>query len=543
MSSPTASIADFFASLGLRPDKASFALADKLISGVKTALVGLVAYKGMNFVKDSISSVVEEGGKLADMSQTIGVSAEVLQEVGYAAQLSGGSLDSAAGLLKKFSKNVQSAADGSKEARKSLKEVGVNYKDILSGSVPLDSALESIADRFAKMPNGPKKVAMAMKLFGRSGADLIPLLNEGSEGIKRMRQEYRDLGGVIAEQDTKDLEAFGDATDKLDVAVGGLKKQIAVALLPVLSKVVADLTEWFKVNRKLIASRLTMMLKALITALVYLGKGFGVLVKFAEWLAPHWKLLTVIAGSLAIAMVLLGTSGVGAALASAAAWIAAAIPVIAYAAIIAAIILLVEDLWAAFNGGDSVMKDLYNSGVKWIGDKLATVIKKARAAIDEFLYGKKDNLSKGYTPGASDLWNSFKGKGTVQDYVNKRHAEELSKDIWSHSVKMDEDTRASMSPQEWQAYNVERLQRLDTMIAGAKQSFKEHAANPDQWNMMGGDKERLQYMEKLRTRIQGQVSITVNVPPGTDAQGVANAVQQQQDNWWNGVLRDTMGGK
>lgn len=537
------SIADLFATLGLRPDAASFGLAEKLIGGVKTALIGLVAYKGFDFIKDSLSSVIEEGGKLADMAQTIGVSAEALQEVGFAAAQSGGSLDSAASLLKKFSKNVQAAADGSKEARSSLKSVGVDYQAILSGAKPLDGALEDIADRFASMDNGPKKVALAMKLFGRSGADLIPMLNEGSEGIKRMRQEYRDLGGVISEQDTKDLEAFGDATDKMDVAIGGLKKQVAVALLPTLSKLVASLTLWFKTNRQLIAQKMTTVLKVLIAALTYVAKGFGILIKLAEFLAPHWQLLLVLAGSLALAMALLGASSIGAALASAAAWIAAAIPVIAYAAIIAGIVLLVEDLWAAFNGGDSVMKDLYNSAVGWIGEKLGKVLKKAKEAVDEFLNGKKSNLSKGYTPGAKDLWESRNYKGGIKAYVRDKHSRLLSEQIWAKGQEEDSKTKASMSPEQWQQYNIERLANLDAMIAGSRASLQKFADDPERWKNMGSVREQLAFQEKLRANVQSQLTINVTVPPGTDGQGVADAVQERQQNWWNATLRDAMGGK
>lgn len=521
-------IADLFAKLGLRPDAASFALGEKLINGVKTALVGLIAYKGLDYIKGSIESVVEEGGKLSDMAQTIGVSAETLQEVGYAAKLSGGSLDSAASLLKKFSKNVQAAGDGNKTARKSLKEVGVDFRDILSGAEPLDGALESIADRFREMPNGPKKVALAMKLFGRSGADLIPLLNEGGDGIKKMRQEYVDLGGELDNKTTGDLEAFGDAQDKLSTAAGGLRKQIVVALLPTLSKLVSRLIEWIKENRKLIAARIAVVLKAIIWAVEKLAQGFGILIQLAEFLAPHWQLLLVLAGSLAIAMGFLSAESIIAAIASAAAWIAAAIPLIAMGAVIAVVALAIEDLWTWINGGDSVLKDLWESFSAWIGDGISNIVKTTVDFITGAFQGFFDWIERKLewvSNKAHELWDWVtNADGTQEAESDKFMAEHTPEGMLVSGISnlVGRAGDAASSPTGQAALDAVRNftsfgQYAPQQAAGALASS---TGNP----------------------VHVKSDIVVNVPPGTDAAGVADALRARLDPWWDEKVREFHGG-
>ena len=107
-------------------------------------------------------------------------------------------------------------------------------------SSTMDVLLES-ADEFAAMADGPAKTAIAMERFGRAGTQMIPLLNQGREGIKQMIGEAEKLGLIIDAKTARAAEAFNDNLRRLHEAGRGVFLQLAERLLPALN----ELTETF----------------------------------------------------------------------------------------------------------------------------------------------------------------------------------------------------------------------------------------------------------------------------------------------------------
>lgn len=85
---------------------------------------------------------------------------------------------------------------------------------------------------FHDLPDGPEKTALALKVFGKAGAELIPLLNEGRSGIRAYTDELNRLGGTVTPATAAAADAFNDNLDKLKVAFGGLALKVAEELLP-----------------------------------------------------------------------------------------------------------------------------------------------------------------------------------------------------------------------------------------------------------------------------------------------------------------------
>lgn len=98
----------------------------------------------------------------------------------------------------------------------------------------------STADQFASMPDGIAKVNAAVRLFGKSGQDLIPLLNQGSAAIRGQMQEAEQLGLVIGKNFARNADAFGDNLERLRRAAQGLWLRVAENLLPAL----VELSDW-----------------------------------------------------------------------------------------------------------------------------------------------------------------------------------------------------------------------------------------------------------------------------------------------------------
>lgn len=98
-------------------------------------------------------------------------------------------------------------------------------------------SLEDIADQFANMENGTAKMARASELFGEGlGRKLIPLLNQGAEGLRKNAEISRTLGTVWSDDASQAAEDFNDAMADLKRVGDGLFSQAAQFYVPTLSR-------------------------------------------------------------------------------------------------------------------------------------------------------------------------------------------------------------------------------------------------------------------------------------------------------------------
>lgn len=208
---------------------------EKLKTGVVAAgvAVGAAAVGLATYTKSTIDFM----DKFDDFSQITGIAVESLSALTYAASVTGISQESLQGGLVRLTKGMSEAAQGTGEALKAFEALGIGTESL--GST--DGALMQIAERFASMQDGAEKTALAIAIFGRSGAQLIPFLNEGSVGIERLKKEAADLGVVISSDAALAAATFNDNLTRIQSVGRGLFIQIAESWLPTLN----NLTEGF----------------------------------------------------------------------------------------------------------------------------------------------------------------------------------------------------------------------------------------------------------------------------------------------------------
>jgi hypothetical protein len=98
-----------------------------------------------------------------------------------------------------------------------------------------------LADRFQSMPDGIEKTAMAQQLFGRSGRDLLWVLNQGRAGIEAAQAAASEYGLVLSQNSIQKVQQFKLAQQDAQQAVNGLALEIAMVALPP----IANLTRQF----------------------------------------------------------------------------------------------------------------------------------------------------------------------------------------------------------------------------------------------------------------------------------------------------------
>lgn len=167
--------------------------------------------------------------RLNDLRQITGLTVPTLNGLSFAAKQSGADLDQVAKGVGLFAKFVDAAKSPTSEQSKLLGELGINAKEP-------EAALLQIADTFASLPDGLEKTNLAMKLFGRSGADLIPLLNGGSAALREMITTGQELNPITQEMAEK-ADELNDSLGRLKAAGSGLGTRIAADILPGLTDI------------------------------------------------------------------------------------------------------------------------------------------------------------------------------------------------------------------------------------------------------------------------------------------------------------------
>lgn len=212
---------------------------DKFSNALKVgfAAAAAAAAAGLAAISASVRQNLNSFDELSKTSQKIGIPVEELSKLKYAADLSGVSMEGMQTAVSKLSKNMVAAADGTGKMAQSFSALGVNVKNS-DGSLRSSSAvLTELSDKFAAMPDGAQKTALAMQLLGKSGADLIPLLNGGSEALGGLLNEAKAFGLEISTETARTAEAVNDNFARVGYAISGLGVQLTAALAPILLQV------------------------------------------------------------------------------------------------------------------------------------------------------------------------------------------------------------------------------------------------------------------------------------------------------------------
>lgn len=173
---------------------------------------GLKALAGAYVVNEAVQfgrSLIQTADSLDELSEKTGVAVSELAALSGAAQIEGISIDALGGLLRKLSIASVEAANGNRQLASTFKAIGVNVRDSGGGIKSAGELTRELADRFKNLKDGPEKAAIAIKLFGKSGSDIIPLLNKGSEEIDKFSLRIGDDFAARAGQFNDSIALIG----------------------------------------------------------------------------------------------------------------------------------------------------------------------------------------------------------------------------------------------------------------------------------------------------------------------------------------------
>ena len=197
--------------------------ASSLLSPIRALVPAVSAVGLVSMAKNAL----DNADALSKMAQRTGASVESLSKFQKAAELSDSSIEGVGKGLVQLSKSMVAAQSGTGAQAEAFNQLGISLKNADGSLRSTDEVMLDLAEKFKTMPDGPEKTALAMKLLGKSGAELIPMLNMGREGIEK-------LGGSMTTEFAQRAAAFNDKITEMGQKFGELGIKLGEGLLPAL---------------------------------------------------------------------------------------------------------------------------------------------------------------------------------------------------------------------------------------------------------------------------------------------------------------------
>ncbi|MEI6032467.1 MAG: phage tail tape measure protein, partial [Synechococcaceae cyanobacterium ELA739] len=273
-------------------EKASTGLKGALssVGGMSSALGALVPLASGAGLVTLAKHAIDLGDDMNDMSQKTGVSVEMLSKFKQAAESSGTSVEGVTNAMVKLNKNM---GTGNKATSEALKDLGISATDANGKLKSTDEVMLEVADKFQKMPDGANKTTAAIALFGKAGADMIPMLNGGRDSIESMT-------ATMSTSFAKGADKFNDKMAALQAKILELGVGIGTALLPVLTALTDGISAIADGFQSLPGPLQTLIggVVALAAAFVVLAPAIGAIASLGGVVGPAIAAITVALGGL-----------------------------------------------------------------------------------------------------------------------------------------------------------------------------------------------------------------------------------------------------
>ena len=233
---------EIIAKFGVEFDDHELKEGEKGINGLIEKLKGFGEALAAAFVVEKIHSFIEgqiaAGAELKKTSEKLGVETDELQALQLAANEAGVSSESLATGLRFLNRNISEAAGKGGEHAALFKKLGISLKEADGTARPAGDVMEDLADSIASIQDPARQVEVAMKLLGRGGVELLPLLKQGGQAFEDARKKMVALGGGMSKEFVEQSHQAEKANVDLKVAMMGLESAIATAIIPTFVKLV-----------------------------------------------------------------------------------------------------------------------------------------------------------------------------------------------------------------------------------------------------------------------------------------------------------------
>jgi hypothetical protein len=168
-------------------------------------------------------------------SQMAGLSIEAYQELAFTFDQSGINADQFRQAMGSLNRRLGEAAAGNRAYADSYDRLGVSIRDANGHLRDSEEVMLDALEALGRLPSSAEQASLAAKLFGDDvGKKLVPVINQGADGIEDLRQKARDLGLVLSGDAVLSLVGYKDEMAALRQQFSTAGIEITASFLPIL---------------------------------------------------------------------------------------------------------------------------------------------------------------------------------------------------------------------------------------------------------------------------------------------------------------------
>ncbi|MEA4894232.1 MAG: hypothetical protein VB064_03120 [Oscillospiraceae bacterium] len=217
--------------------------------------IGIAGKKLYDMAKESAATT----DRIDKLSNKIGISKQGFQEWDYVLAQNGASIEGMQIGLKTLTNLMDGAANGNTAAAETFKKLNLTWEDGNGKLKSQEDMMNEAIYALASMENGTEKAKLATELFGKAGTELMPMLNNGAEGIDQLKNRAHELGLVMSDDAVGAGVLLGDTIDDVTKSFKAIVTQIGIKVMPV----VQTMLEWVLSNMPQIQATCNVVFDAL----------------------------------------------------------------------------------------------------------------------------------------------------------------------------------------------------------------------------------------------------------------------------------------
>lgn len=230
-------------------EKKSKGVASTLGSGVKTAAKwGAAVVGGATTAATGLTALAMKSASTADtidkMSQKIGISREAYQELDFICSQSGMDVNKLQNGMKSLVSAMDGAASGTASNVEQFKKLGVSVTDANGNLRNSEDVMWETMEALQNCGNETEKARLATELFGKSGTEMMPLLNGASGSIEEMKNKAHDLGLVLGDEAVNNGVKLTDTMDQMKRSLSAVVTKLGAGLMPILQQVCQSVIDY-----------------------------------------------------------------------------------------------------------------------------------------------------------------------------------------------------------------------------------------------------------------------------------------------------------
>lgn len=216
----------------------------RLFIGAKIVESAAAAVSALAAIPGKAITIANELNVIAKEARSFGTTAEEIQLLdGALALLTKGGI-SASDVIKKLSRNLAEARDGSGPAKDALDKLGLSAEVL--ARLPVTEQLDAISRAMPRLRDGADRTQVAMDLLGRAGADVIAAFKVGPTAFSDAAAQIAEVG-VASGESAEQAEAMADANELLSRKLDTLKREALAPLIPIISQAAEGATRFLGV--------------------------------------------------------------------------------------------------------------------------------------------------------------------------------------------------------------------------------------------------------------------------------------------------------